>query len=328
MLAPFVGGQPIVEPRLACRCLQYVPDDWLFRLNPFHPNWYDREAFDIEGQVAFQLVARGETTFHFLYGEHSHRWAAKVNRWAGHRNRVVATYHQLPSFFEQRRKQYQHVRNLDAIILIASNQCEFFESVAGSDKVHVIPHGVDTEFFRPSPTAQNDDHPLTCLTVGSNYRDFGAHVQVIRAVNRSALRGVQFVVVGEPRCAVHFAGLENVRYLSGISDDELLCRYQTADVLLLPLADATACNALLEGMACGLATVVTEVGGRRDYVDEECALLVPSGNPDALIEQVTGILQQEARRRALGTAARERAVTRFDWKFIADQMRSVYATLW
>jgi hypothetical protein len=133
MLARFVADQYVLEPRLAHRLLEFVPDDWLYRLRPLHPNWYNREAFDIEGQAAVQMVTGGNTVFHFLYGEHSFRWSGKVNRWAGRRNRVVATYHQLPQFFEQRRSQFSHLRDLDAVILVASNQREFFESVIPSE---------------------------------------------------------------------------------------------------------------------------------------------------------------------------------------------------
>jgi glycosyltransferase involved in cell wall biosynthesis len=325
MLAQFVENTHLLAPHWAHYMLAPIPDALLFRFPPFHPNWYNREAFDIEGQAAVQMVTGGNTVFHFLYGEHSFRWSGKVNRWAGRRNRVVATYHQLPQFFEQRRSQFSHLRDLDAVILVASNQREFFESVIPSEKVHVIPHGVDTNFFQPPTERTRPDRPLRCLTVGSNYRDFAMHVQVIRNINRSSLRGVEFVAIGEPRCAEYFAGLENVRYLSDISDDELLRWYQTSDVLLLPLQDATACNALLEGMACGLPIVVTDVGGVRDYVDDQSAILV--NGADAITESLKNLAEPD-KCACLGNSARNRAVQNLDWRIIARQIERVYEQLW
>jgi glycosyltransferase involved in cell wall biosynthesis len=328
MLARYVADQHIHELNLARRLLKFIPDNWLFRFRPFHPNWYNRRAFDLEVQAAAQMVAGSRTVFHFLYGEHSFRWSGKVNRWAGHRNRIIATYHQLPEFFERRRRQYSHLRDLDAIILVASNQREFFESVVGLARVCVIPHGIETDFFRPMGNSERRGCSLCCLTVGSNYRAFDLHVQVIRNINRLPISNVEFVIVGEARCAHYFAGLEKVRYLSGISDEELLRCYAAADLLLLPLVDATACNALLEGMACGLPIVVTDVGGVRDYVDEGCAMLVLGQDSEAMTDRVFTLLADENRRAELGKRARKRAEAQFDWKRIADQVRQLYASVW
>ena len=68
---------------------------------------------------------------------------------------------------------------------------------------------------------------------------------------------MRFTVVTSGRVTV--APLPNVRVLSGLSDLALAETFRQADVLFLPLQDATANNARLEGLASGLPVVTTDL---------------------------------------------------------------------
>lgn len=323
----FLGHEAITRPRYGHWLLGLIPDKWLYRFPPFHCNWYDRFAFGLETEIAVsQIFSRG-SLYHFLYGEHSCRLAGKVNRQTGHRSRVVATYHQLPSFFEARRAQFEHLRDLDGAILVASNQREFFEGFLESQRVFVIPHGVDTRFFCNGKERDKSPTVFRCLTVGSNYRDLDTHLQVISNLRRSMSQQIEFWIVGDADSAQAYEPTAGVRHFYGISDKELKELYQAADLLLLPLKDATACNALLEGMSSGLPIVVTDVGGVRDYVDDECAVLVPSGDVTAMTNAVVELVDDPDRRAGLGGAARRRAEIRLDWQIISERMQEAYRQL-
>ena len=304
--------------------LAWLPEKPSYRWLGLHPLWYNRKAFELELGL-FQLFAlHNGIICHYLYGEASFKLGGRLNRRLGYRNRLVATYHQLPQFFEQRRAQLSHLGDLDAVVLVSNSQRSVFASIVPVERVHVVPHGVDTQFFNPS-NSSTQGRPLRCLTVGSNYRDFDAHLRMIKDVNRSSKRGMDFVVIGEAQYVEYFADLEHVRYFSGISDEELRAQYQAADVLVLPLTDATACNALLEGMACGLPIVVTDVGGVRDYVDDECAVLT---DVEHMTEAVLALEHDTDWRVRLGKMARAKAVDQFDWQVIATQINQVYSQLW
>ena len=80
----------------------------------------------------------------------------------------------------------------------------------------------------------------------------------------------------------YFKGLTNVELHSSINDKSLLRLYQSAQILLLPLLDCTANNALLEGMACGLPVVTTDLPAIKDYVNDDCSILAPKGDSKAL----------------------------------------------
>jgi glycosyltransferase involved in cell wall biosynthesis len=79
---------------------------------------------------------------------------------------------------------------------------------------------------------------------------------------------------------------------------------------------------LLEAMAEGLPCVATDVGDVRPAVGED-AVVVPAGDPGALAGALRALLADPARRRALGAAARARAVRDLDAGLMARRTAAV-----
>lgn len=71
-------------------------------------------------------------------------------------------------------------------------------------------------------------------------------------------------------------------------------------------------NAILEAMAAGLASVVTDVGGNAEAVENGATgLVVPPRDPSALADGILDMCRNQERRAAFGRAARYRVETRF-----------------
>ena len=99
-----------------------------------------------------------------------------------------------------------------------------------------------------------------------------------------------------------------------------------ADICVLP-AHAEACGRVLfEAMAMAKPLVATASGGTPEIVvDGVTGLLVPPRDPRALAEALLVLLTDPARRQALGTAGRERAVKQFSIHTYVQQTMAVYA---
>jgi glycosyltransferase involved in cell wall biosynthesis len=83
---------------------------------------------------------------------------------------------------------------------------------------------------------------------------------------------------------------------------------------------------LLEAASCGLAVVATDVGGTREIfpAETESALLVRPESHADLADAILLLLRFEARRKALGAAARRRAEAVFDIRTAAARLIDQY----
>jgi glycosyltransferase involved in cell wall biosynthesis len=136
------------------------------------------------------------------------------------------------------------------------------------------------------------------------------------------LRAWRIVVSEYPDAVLRFVGdgpelnrLEALARELGIGHNVVFCGtsietpgfYSSADVFVLPSLMEGMPNALLEAMAAGLACVASDLSGTHDIIEHgRSGLLVPPGVPVPLAAAVVRLLGDEAERKSLGQAARER----------------------
>lgn len=106
--------------------------------------------------------------------------------------------------------------------------------------------------------------------------------------------------------AAHLQSTIDVRgWLSPQERDVLMAQ---AQVFVLPSYDEGLPMALLESMASGLAPVVSPVGGIPNVISDDVeGVLVEPGDVPALAAALTSLVEDDARRERLRTAARRRA---------------------
>lgn len=120
------------------------------------------------------------------------------------------------------------------------------------------------------------------------------------------------------------AGIRWVGWLDGPAKHQLL---STCDVFLLPSVSEGLPVALLEAMAYGRAIVATRVGGVPDVLaDRDDALLVESGDREALVGAVAAVASDAELRGRLGSAARERA-SRLNADEVFGRLDAIYRQL-
>jgi glycosyltransferase involved in cell wall biosynthesis len=283
---------------------------------------YTREAMAAELNVARRALAERDCIYHFLYGETNYHYAGQLNGVRG--NRIVATFHLPPANLQKVVQIDWHLRQLAAILCVGSNQIEYFAQFLDRSKLHFAPLGVDVEYYQPpADPAQRD--PDLCIVIGENYRDFPTLRGVIELVayRRPATR---FVCVMPPKGFPLVGTHPNLDLRTGISEDELLNLYQTASLMVMPLHDATANNAVLESMACGVPMAITDVGAVRDYVSPQGAELLPVGDARRMADAVIDLLAAPSRRAEMGAQARQQAL-QFAWPKVIEQLKATYASI-
>lgn len=283
---------------------------------------YTREAIAAELKVARHILSERDCIYHFLYGESNYHYAGQLNGLRG--SRIVATFHHIPSSIQKVELIDWHLRQLAALICVGTNQIDYFSSFLDPKKLHFIPLGIDVEYYQP-PASSMDRDPDLCIVVGENHRDFLTLRGVIELV--SYLRPqTRFVCVMPPKGIPQLGTHPNLEARSGISEDELLKLYQTASLMVMPLRDATANNAVLESMACGLPMVISDIGAVRDYVGSEGAAVVPAFDARTMAEKIIELLANPSQRNDIGEKARTQSL-KFSWPLMIEQLKCVYDSL-
>ena len=233
-------------------------------------------------------------------------------------------------YMQKRPFFYDGLKASDAIVLMASCEIEQYRELAPNSEVLCIPHGVDSDFFSPGTFPGKEDGTFRILTVGNWLRDYDQWAAVVERV-ASEYPNVEFSVLANQDRLASAAenlkiGRDNIRLLSGISDEQLRDEYRRADVVFLPLKDAWANNALLESMSCGRPLLVTDLPATREYAGA-AAMFMSKDDADAAAQRLLELRNQPETRAELGRKARIRIEAEYGWELIARQHLNLYAGL-
>ena len=116
-----------------------------------------------------------------------------------------------------------------------------------------------------------------------------------------------------------------VLFLGSLPADDLGAGMQAADVVLHPASGELFPNVVAEAMALERPVVALDSGAVPELIgrDRQAGILVPDGNPAAMADAVSELLQSASLRTALGTEARRRLLAEFP----LERMERAYVQL-
>jgi glycosyltransferase involved in cell wall biosynthesis len=314
------GAETLSRPRRAPRSLLARTAGRALRLASLS-GWYQGSSAALEWQAARRLLRGFEGIVHYLWADSDCGYLDRLP--AARAARLLGTFHccadELPGVV----RRPGRLRSFAGLVLMSESQRPFFlaHGVPAS-RLHVVLHGVSADHFRPDFAARGGRFEV--LSVGGYRRNFRLLRGVCDLLAGEA--GVAFRVVAPPRHRDVFAGAANVVFESGLSDAELLARYRGASCLLFTAENATANNALLEGLSCGLPVVGERVGGVPEYATPDCARLTDPGDVAGLAAAIRQLARSPAAAEELSLAARRRAEG-LDWTNVARDMGRLYDSL-
>jgi sugar transferase (PEP-CTERM/EpsH1 system associated) len=224
------------------------------------------------------------------------------------------------------RMERHYIQRAERVLAVSETDREFFAGFADPAKIHVIPTGVDLDYFRSMP---DSEEPNTLVFTGSmdwlpNEDGIFWFVEQVLPRIRQQIPDVTLWVVGR-RASTRLKELgarENgVKVTGTVEDIRPFVARGSVYVVPLLVGGGTRIK-IFEAMAMGKAVVSTSIGAEGLPVTGGEDILL-ADQPEAFAERVVGLLQDSAERRRIGQAARHLVEKDYSWASVAKHLAAV-----
>lgn len=210
-------------------------------------------------------------------------------------------------------------------------------------RLGLLYNGIDLDVFEKLPTRSlvrsglgisSDALVMVCV---ANLLPYKGHIDLIHALGeiRLALHRDWVIVLVGRDCGIapelkalakRLGVAEHILWVGERSDAIAIC--SAADIGVLSSHQEGFSNSVLEGMAAGIAMVVTNVGGNAEAVtDGVSGLVVPARDPSALGRALLTLANDTTARQSMARAGRQRVVENFSLTTCVNRYAGLYRAL-
>jgi glycosyltransferase involved in cell wall biosynthesis len=189
------------------------------------------------------------------------------------------------------------------------------------DNIRVVPLGVDTRLFRPRPAPRVPGRMVAVASADSPVKGVATLLRAYAKLTTD--REAELILVSKltpdgptARLLTELALDGKVKFVSGISDEELAELLASAEVAVVPSLYEGFSLPAVEHMASGTPLVASRTGALPE-VTGDAALLVTPGDPEELAAALRVLLDSPAERDRLSGLALARVAERFAWSAVA-----------
>lgn len=311
---------------------------------PVHAS-FARHRFDIIGIRRLFALARKDppdiilTTTNMM----GYFWAT-ILRQRGLVSRVVVSF-RVTRYLRPYYRTLLKMRGrwVDHFIALTPSNAQFWQEQLRipSDKITIIPNGVDTERLIPAhdkrALRRTLGIPEDAIVVGNvSYfkpvKNLPRFVQIASEVSRRVPDSF-FVLVGDGaergrvEKAIADAGLGERFLLPGEAKDPTPW-FQAMDVFLLTSDSEGLPGVLLEAGSCGVPAVATDVGGVRDVIMHgKTGFVHPPEAINQLSDSVIRLAQDTTLRQQIGQSARQHVIQAFSVEAMVSRYAEVFRNI-
>jgi len=191
------------------------------------------------------------------------------------------------------------------------------------EKIHVVPIGIDTDFFAPQPNIERI--PGRIVSTASADVPLKGQKYLLEALAevREQHPNVHLELVGKQREGSTTAetlnklGLSDiVNFNQGISYEELVNLLASASVAIVPSLYEGFSIPAIEALSCGAPLIATTGGALPEVAGPhlETCLAVPPGDSSALAKQIEFAFENPDICKRVGLAGRQRVIEKWSWR--------------
>jgi glycosyltransferase involved in cell wall biosynthesis len=230
------------------------------------------------------------------------------------------------------RMQGKVARQVRRILTVSESSFRDIVTDFGVDpsRIEVIPLGVDAEFVPPS-VPRVPGRIVAMASADAPMKGIATLLEAFAKLRTE--RDLELLLVTKPqpggrteRLVERLAIGDSVRFVSGISQTDLIAVMGSAELACVPSLYEGFSLPTAELMACETPLVVSRAGAIPEVVgpDGLCADLVEPGHVEELRAAIEKLLDDPERRARMGKAGRERVLEKFSWHAVAVATAAAY----
>jgi len=215
----------------------------------------------------------------------------------------------------------------DILTAISNYLIERSKKLGFEGKSFLIPNGVSVELFSPVKHRVFDRAGVVLITT-SRLVEKNAVGDIIKSL-KFLPDSISLKVLGtgalENSLKLLASSLqleERVEFLNHVSYEDVPKHLRGADIFIRPSLSEGFGNSFIEAMASGLPVIATPVGGIVDFLEDgETGLFCKVKDPESIARAVERLVSDESLRNKITTNAKKMVKERYDWDFIAKEMK-------
>jgi glycosyltransferase involved in cell wall biosynthesis len=312
--------------------------EYMFRVRRLMRELKRSVAFDLIHQLnpvftGISLALAG-SRLPLVLGTYVARWPEDPDAWTsrgGWAGGMLARGRNLVASLQQRRA--------DALLITtpaAWNRLP--DPAAVRNRIHLIPHGIDTELFSPHPEwhsaerigAEQRNPSILFLANVLKRKGIFTLIEAFRLVAERVSNCLLRVAGGGSdlaeamRAAARLDCAGQIEFLGPQERAHAPELYRDCSVYCLPSFGEPYGTTVIEAMSCAKSLVVTDAGALPHLVHASGGLRVSAGNPPALAQALIRLLRHPDDRIAMGTYNRRMVESKMSWDMVAQQLERVY----
>jgi glycosyltransferase involved in cell wall biosynthesis len=196
-------------------------------------------------------------------------------------------------------------------------------------RVHVVPNGVDTEFFSPILKEKNDT--FTFLYVGRLQIQKNLIYTLSVFAESFKNKKIKLKLIGDGPQRIELMQLveklgisSQVEFMNWANKQELKENYQKSDCLINYSLGEGMPNVVLEAMACSLPVIASDIMGHDELVENGLTgYLVKLHDADDLAKKMKIITQEHSSCIEMGKKSRIKILDKYSWKSVINQYKLI-----
>ncbi len=227
---------------------------------------------------------------------------------------------------------------------ISDETVKMAQTLCSRSDIHVVPDGIDLEYYHPSPVHRNIIEKYNCpgckiIFYSGRMVERKGHRCLLEAMIhlKTRLLNVKLILGGNGPLFEElisyrekWALKEQVIMPGFVPEEEMVPLLQSADLFVLPSCiDAHgdtegSATAALEAMACGTPAIISRIGGNINAVkDGYGAYYFEPNNAEELAVKIVEVLDHPEKARQMSIEAREYISSHFSWDKIVDRYQEL-----